>query len=353
MTKLSPPIPADRTIQFGIVGCGFMANKHFAAINTHAGRANISAVCDLNEANLQQAVQQTGAAGFSSLQALLEDSTADAIVLTTPSGLHPEQGMQAAAAGRHVITEKPVATHWEKGKRFVTACEQAGVRLFVVHQNRYIPSLQRLKQAIDQGRFGKIYMVQANVFWTRPQEFYSEAGWRGTWDMDGGALMNQGSHYVDLLCWLIGPVESVHAFTDTLGRNIEAEDTGVVSLKWRSGAMGSLNLTVLTYPRNLETMITILGENGTVKIGGQNRFDILNWEFADADPKDSETGAGERTVTSPPGDPLSIYYDNVINVIHGTADPEVDGRAGLQSLEVLAAAYLSAGEARRVALPLP
>src|SRR5690606_18205547 len=153
-------------------------------------------------------------------------------------------GIKVAEAGRHVITEKPMATRWEDGKRLVQACDRAGVRLFVVKQNRRNPTIRLLKKAIDQGRFGRIYMVTLNVLWSRPQEYYDSAAWRGTWEFDGGALMNQASHYVDLLDWLIGPVQTVHAFTATLARNIEVEDTGVAAVRWRSGALGTISVTM-------------------------------------------------------------------------------------------------------------
>ena len=191
------------------------------------------------------------------------------VILATPSGLHAPQTIEAAEAGRHVVTEKPMATRWSDGKAMVQACDQAGVRLFVVKQNRLNATIQLLKRAMDKKRFGQIYMVNVNVFWNRPQEYYDSARWRGTWEFDGGAFMNQASHYVDLLDWLVGPVECVHAFTATLARRIEVEDTGVANVRWRSGALGSINVTMLTYPKNLEGSITIIGERGTVRVGGR------------------------------------------------------------------------------------
>ena len=170
---------------------------------------------------------------------MLAGTDADVVILATPSGLHAEQAIQVAAAGRHVMTEKPMATRWQDGKRMVHACDEAGVHLFVVKQNRRNATLQLLKRAVEKKRFGRIYMVNINVFWTRPQSYYDSAAWRGTWEFDGGAFMNQASHYVDLLDWLIGPVESVQAYTATLARNIQVEDTGVVSIRWRTGALGS------------------------------------------------------------------------------------------------------------------
>jgi UDP-N-acetyl-2-amino-2-deoxyglucuronate dehydrogenase len=234
----------------------------------------------------------------------------------------------------------------------VKACDEAGVRLFVVKQNRRNATLQLLKKAIEKKRFGKIYMVNLNVFWTRPQSYYDQGGWRGRWEFDGGAFMNQASHYVDLVDWLIGPLESLQAYTATLGRDIEAEDTGVISLKWRSGALGSMNVTMLTYPKNLEGSITILGEKGTVKIGGIAVNEFQHWEFEGADPDDAKVKEASYETTSVYGFGHPLYYDNVINVLRGNAEPETDGREGLKSLEVIIATYLSARDGKRVALPL-
>ncbi len=226
------------------------------------------AVCDIDRAALDKAVSQTGATGYTNLGDMLAHSNADVVVLATPSGLHPDQAIQVANSGCHVMTEKPMATRWADGKRMVAACDAAGVRLFVVKQNRRNATLQLLKRAVEKDRFGRIYLATINVFWSRPQSYYDSAAWRGTWEFDGGAFMNQASHYVDLLDWLIGPIESVQAYTGTLARNIEVEDTGVMSVRWRSGALGSVNVTMLTYPKNMEGSITILGEKGTVRVGG-------------------------------------------------------------------------------------
>jgi len=245
-----------------------------------------------------------------------------------------------------------MATRWHDGLRMVRACDDANVRLFVVKQNRRNATLQLLKQAVEQGRFGRIYMVNLNVFWTRPQEYYDSAAWRGTWEFDGGAFMNQASHYVDLLDWLIGPIESIQAYTATLARNIEVEDTGVISVKWRSGALGSMNVTMLTYPKNLEGSITIIGEKGTVRIGGVAVNEIQHWEFAEAHEDDEKIKQASYETTSVYGFGHPLYFDNVIKVIRGEASPETDGREGLKSLETLIATYLSARDGKRVSLPL-
>jgi UDP-N-acetyl-2-amino-2-deoxyglucuronate dehydrogenase len=245
-----------------------------------------------------------------------------------------------------------MATRWEDAQRMLAAADAAGVRLFVVLQNRRNATLQLLKRAIDRGRFGRIYMVTINVFWNRPDSYYKSAPWRGTWALDGGALMNQASHYVDLVNWLIGPVESVHAYTATLARDIEAEDTGVVAVRWKSGAIGSVNVTMLTYPKNMEGTITVIGEKGTVRVGGLAVNEIQHWEFAEPDDDDEKVKEASYATTSVYGFGHPRYYDNVINVLTGQAESETDGREGLKSLEVLIAAYRSAQEGVRVSLPL-
>lgn len=351
MRNYPAPI-TDRKIRFAIVGCGRIAKNHIAALQQHADRAEIVAVCDVDPEALNAAAEQTGGTPYPSLRELLAHSNADVVVLTTPSGLHPEQAIEVAAAGRHVMTEKPMATRWQEGVNMVKACDDANVRLFVVKQNRRNATLQLLKRAVEAQRFGRIYMVNINVFWTRPQEYYDSAAWRGTWEFDGGAFMNQASHYVDLLDWLIGPIESLQAYTATLARNIEVEDTGVISVKWRSGALGSMNVTMLTYPKNLEGSITIIGEKGTVRVGGVAVNEIQQWQFAEPHPDDEKVQSASYETTSVYGFGHPLYYDNVIKVMRGEAEPETDGREGLKSLEVLIAAYLSARDGKRVALPL-
>ena len=245
-----------------------------------------------------------------------------------------------------------MATRWQDGVRMVKACDDAGVRLFVVKQNRRNTTLQMLKRAFDEKRFGKIYMVNINVFWTRPQEYYDSARWRGTWELDGGAFMNQASHYVDLVDWLVGPVESVHAMTATMARDIEVEDSGVLNIRWRSGALGSMSVTMLTYPKNLEGSITILGEKGTVRIGGVAVNDIQIWDFQDTKDYDEEVKKANYETTSVYGFGHPLYYTNVVSTLRGETTPDVDGREGLKSLEVLIAAYLSARDGREISLPL-
>ena len=351
MRQYTPPIKG-RKVRFALAGCGRISANHFAAIAKHADRAELVDVCDTDAEALKKAVAQTGARGHDSLTKMLAATKADIVVLSTPSGLHPEQAIECAQAGMHVMTEKPMATRWQDGLRMVRACDEVPVRLFVVKQNRRNATLQLLKSAIDKKRFGRIFMVNINVFWSRPQEYYDSAAWRGTWEFDGGAFMNQASHYVDLLDWLIGPIESIQAYTGTLARNIEVEDTGVMSIRWRSGALGSMNVTMLAYPRNYEGSITILGEKGTVRVGGVAVNEIQHWEFAEADEDDAKIKDASYQTTSVYGFGHPLYYDNVINVLRGEAEPETDGREGLKSLETLIATYLSARDGKRISLPL-
>ena len=349
---VTKPYITGRKIRFALVGCGRISANHFDALERHAERADLVGVCDIDPAALDRAVARTGAPGFGSLEELLARTDADAVILATPSGLHADQAVMVAEAGRHVMTEKPMATSWRDGNRMVEVCDRAGVQLFVVKQNRRNATLQLLKRAVAARRFGRIFMVNINVFWSRPQAYYDSAAWRGTWEFDGGAFMNQASHYVDLLDWLIGPVESVQAYTATLARRIEVEDTGVVSIRWRTGALGSMNVTMLTYPKNYEGSITILGETGTVRVGGVAVNRIDHWEFAEPHPDDELVAQASYETTSVYGFGHPAYYDNVIQSLRGEATPETDGREGLRSLEILIATYLSARDGTRVALPL-
>lgn len=342
----------DRKLRFAVLGCGRIGDKHLNAIEKHRENIELAAVCDNDPEHLERARDLSGAPGFTTLSEMLDKVDMDLVVIATPSGLHSAQTIEIARAGRHVMTEKPMATRWADGLEMVRACDEAGVRLFVVKQNRRNATLQLLKRAVDIGRFGRIFMVHVNVFWTRPQSYYDSAAWRGTWEFDGGAFMNQASHYVDLLDWLIGPVQSVQAMTGTLARNIEVEDTGVLNVRWRSGALGSMSVSMLTYPKNLEGSITILGEKGTVRVGGVAVNEIQHWEFDDTHPDDDRVRESNYETTSVYGFGHPLYYQNVIETLRGESEPDTDGREGLRSLELLIAAYLSARDGHRVSLPL-
>lgn len=345
------PSITNRKIKIAIVGCGRISKNHFGSIEKLNDHLELAAVCDSDPSVLAEHAEKYKVSAYRDMQDMLEKKQLDLVALCTPSGMHSDQAVLAAKHKVHVMTEKPMATRWQDGVRMVKACDEAGVRLFVVKQNRRNTTLQLLKRAVEEKRFGKIHMVHLNVFWTRPQSYYDQAKWRGTWEFDGGAFMNQASHYVDLLDWLIGPVEKVQCMMGTT-RDIEVEDTGVLNVKWRNGALGSMSVTMLTYPKNLEGSITILGEKGTVRVGGVAVNDIQLWQFEEAEDYDQKIQSANYETTSVYGFGHPLYYKNVVDVLRGESEPETDGREGLKSLELLIAAYLSARDGRTVSLPL-
>ncbi|MEN9509192.1 MAG: hypothetical protein RLZZ621_1755 [Gemmatimonadota bacterium] len=349
MTERS--IPADRRIRLALVGCGRISRNHLDAI-AKIPEFELVSVCDTITERAQAAGAEQSVPWFTDLEAMLAAIPSDVVVLATPSGLHPQHGIIAARAGRHVISEKPMAISLAAADALVQACDDHRVHLFVVKQNRLNPPIVLLKRALDKGRFGRIYMANCTVRWTRPQEYYDQAPWRGTWEFDGGAFMNQASHYVDLMQWFMGPVESVMAKTATLARRIEAEDSGVAIMKFRSGAIGTIEVTMLTYPKNLEGSFTIIGEKGTVRIGGVAVNKVEHWQFADYDDDDKLIEQAATNPTSVYGFGHEGYYRNVVPVLRGTAQPDTDGRAGRKSLELILGIYESAKTGRDVPLPL-
>jgi len=340
-----------QAFRIGLVGCGRISKNHFDALARVDGLA-LSAVCDTDVIRAERAGVEHGVPWFRTLDEMLRSDVCEVVTICTPSGLHSAHGVAAAKAGKHVVTEKPMAISLAQADELVKACDDAGVQLFVVKQNRLNPPIQLLKRAIDKGRFGRIYMANVTVRWQRPQEYYDAEPWRGTWEFDGGAIMNQASHYVDLIQWLVGPVESVLAKTATQARRIEAEDSGVGVLKFRSGALGVVEVNVLTYPKNLEGSITILGETGTVKIGGTAVNRVEHWTFAHYDDDDKLI---ESANTNPPnvyGFGHEGYYRNVLAVLRGESKADTDGRAGRKSLELILGIYESAKTGCEVPIPL-
>ncbi len=359
----------DKKIRVALVGCGRISRNHIKSILEFNKEMDLVALCDDVQEKINSAKEiikkfcedrkyiPSEIIEFTKYKDLIssiknKEIYADLIVLATPSGLHSEQTIMAANIGVDICTEKPMATNWKDALLMLETCKKAKVQLFVVKQNRFNSTLQLLKKQITEGRFGKMSMVSINVFWQRPQEYYDQANWRGTLDLDGGALMNQASHYVDLLDWLIGPVESICAFTATIARNIEAEDTATLQIKWKSGTLGSMAVTMLAYPRNLEGSITLLGEKGSVKIGGKAVNKIELWEFEDESPDDLEIEKANYETESIYGFGHPIYYKNMIETIQGKSSALCNGDEGLKSMEILIAAYTSAKEERIVKLPL-
>ena len=347
-----------KKVRFGLVGCGRISENHIRAFTDHRHECELVAVCDIVPERARAAAAAASEAGghavtpYTDYAEMLKVETLDAVSICTPSGLHTEHGIQAADTGRHVVTEKPMAITLESCDRLIQACDRNRVQLLVVKQNRMNTTLQLLKRAVDKGRFGRIYGAYVNVFWQRPQNYYDQAKWRGTWEFDGGAFMNQASHYVDALHWLVGEVESVMAFTGTLARRIEAEDSGSAVFRFRNGAIGSMNVSMLAYPKNMEGSVTIIGEKGTVKLGGiaVNKFE--KWEFAEYDDDDKLVMESNYEPPNVYGFGHTAYYKNVLDVLRGRGEANTDWRSGRKSLELILAIYKSARDHQQVALPL-
>jgi len=355
-------------INIALIGCGRISKNHIKSIFIHKNLARLKAVCDCDNLRLKNVRELINDCAsefdfndfsyneFNSDIKLFnairkKEIDIDLVVLATPSGMHAEQVFLAAEAGVNVCTEKPMATKWEDGLKMVSVCKKNNVQLFVVKQNRFNKTIELVRKQLKQGRFGKLGMVSVNVFWQRPQSYYDQDDWRGTLDLDGGALMNQASHYVDLLEWMIGPVESINASIATIARDIEAEDTAAIKLKWRNGTLGTMAVTMIAYPRNLEGSITILGDEGSVKIGGKAVNKIEIWEFKNSHPDDKlvENASYETTNVYGFGHPL--YYENMLKAIRGDCQPICNGEEGLKSLQLLIAAYKSAKLDQDIHLP--
>lgn len=349
MSKFIKPI-TDRKIRLGFVGCGRISQKHFEALEQHTENLEVVAVCDEDKSRVEQAASRIGVKSYSDVSDMLASEKPDVVTVATPNGLHPEHVMQIADSGAHVITEKPMSITWEDGVKMNKHCIDKGAQLFVIHQNRFNDTIIALHDAVTQGRFGKIYMITSNVFWTRPQDYYDKEGsWHGTKAMDGGAYLTQASHYVDLMQWIAGSTpKSVYANLKTLARDIETEDSGIASFEWENGIIGSMNVTMLTYPKNLEGSVTVLGEKGTARVGGTAMNTIEHWQFADKQAGDKAVLSANYETGSVYGFGHVRYYENVIDVFRGKAEPLIDGEEGLKSLRLLTAIYDSSSQGKPV-----
>ena len=357
-------------IKIALIGCGRISKNHIKSIFLHKEIAQLKAICDCDTNRIEKAkelindcveeakIENLFLKEFNSDIKLFEaiknkEIDIDLVVLATPSGLHPKQVIMAAEAKVNICTEKPMATKWEDGLKMVSVCKKNNVKLFVVKQNRFNKTIDLVKKQIINGRFGKLGLVAVNVFWQRPQSYYDQDDWRGTLELDGGALMNQASHYVDLLEWMIGPVESINASIATIAREIEAEDTAAIKIKWKNGAIGTMSVTMIAYPHNLEGSITILGEKGSVKIGGKAVNKIELWEFKDPHDDDQLVSNASYETSNVYGFGHPIYYENMLKSLRGECEPICSGDEGLKSLQLLIAAYRSAELGKDVKLPLP
>ena len=363
----------NKKIDVALVGCGRISHRHITSIIKLQDSMCLKAICDINQKNLDTVSDLIENAfskskdeykklsiflNYDELLTQIKEGIIDLnlIIFCTPSGLHVEQAISAAKLGLNVITEKPLATSLEDGKKILQVFKSNNSNLFVVLQNRLNPTVKLLKKQILKKRFGKIYLITSNVFWQRPQKYYDQASWRGTKIMDGGALLNQASHYVDLLCYLPNlKVNKVSSFTKTLDRKIEMEDTAVINLEYVNGALGSLAVTMLSYPKNLEGSLTILGENGTVKIGGIAMNKIETWEFKDDDNDDDLVESTNYEVDSVYGSGHIYFYEEIIsflNNLNNSTDNLFNANEAFYGLEVIMAAYKSSIEESTISLPM-
>jgi UDP-N-acetyl-2-amino-2-deoxyglucuronate dehydrogenase len=271
---------------------------------------------------------------------MLEMPDLDVVNICTPSGMHAEMGIAAAKAGKHVIVEKPMALSLKEADALLNACDENRVKLAVCFQNRFNPPVQKLRRALEEGRFGKLTHASAVVRWFRPQDYYDQAPWRGTWAMDGGCLMNQSIHNIDLLQWMMGPVESVFGYTANNFRKIEAEDVGVAVLKFKNGALGVIEASTTIYPENLEETLAIFGEKGTVMLGGIAVNKIETWKFADS--QDENLEMEQQDVPNVYGFGHDALIEDFIRAVIEDRRPYIDGREGIKALRIVLGIYHSA-----------
>jgi predicted dehydrogenase len=284
-----------------------------------------------------------GVPAYEDMHQMMENVDTDVAVVLTPSGDHARHVIDLTRHGKHLLVEKPMALTIDDADKMIHACDESRVRLFVVKQNRFNVPVIKLRESLERGRFGKLVLGTVRVRWCRTQEYYNQDEWRGTWAQDGGVLANQASHHVDLLEWMMGSVDSVFAKATTALSDIETEDTIVVTLKFRNGALGVVEATTATRPKDLEGSLSILGETGTVEISGFAVNKVRTWEFRDEDPEDEEVRAGAFSVNPPNvyGFGHKNYYEHVVDcLIHGSPHL-VDGLEGRRSLELICAIYES------------
>lgn len=340
-------------VNFALLGCGRIAQKHAKTLLTSVKNARLVAACDVQKERADTFNKAFEVPCFESLDAMMEamGDQIDVVNVLTPTGLHPEHTVDVSKYGKHVVVEKPMALTLPDAEMMVKACDDAGVRLFVVKQNRYNLPVQKLHEAIKTGRFGKIVMATARVRWCRDQSYYDQDQWRGTWCLDGGVFANQASHHVDLLNWLVGDVDSVFSYTERQLVDIEAEDSGVAVLRFRGGGLGVIEATTAARPKDLEASISIMGEKGTVEIGGYSVNELTTWQFSEPLPGDEDILKNSNQ--NPPdvyGFGHVEYLEHVVDVVQNGGEAFVDGAEGMKSLRLISALYESAASGREVHL---
>jgi predicted dehydrogenase len=341
-----------KKLKFAILGCGRISAKHIDAIN-EINEAELVAVCDILEDRAKKVAEKANVKYYTSYNDMLENEDIDIVTILTPSGMHPEHVIDIVKKyKKHIICEKPMALRLEDADDMIKTCDENGVRLFIVKQNRYNLPVIKLREAVDQNRFGKMILGTVRVRWCRDQKYYDQDSWRGTWELDGGVLSNQASHHIDLLEWMLGEPVSVMAKTGTYLANIEVDDTAVAIIKFKNGALGIVEATTATRPKDLEGSLSILGEKGSVVIGGFSVNKLQTWNFL-GDTDEEREQVLKNFAETPPnvyGFGHKRYLENVIDCMQNNTKALVDGLEGRKSLELINAIYESAETGKEVFL---
>jgi len=340
-----------KKINFGIIGFGKIGPRHKDKIMENKN-CKLTAVCDIDESKLA-VLSEEKITLYKNYKDMLKEKNIDVVSICTPNYLHAQMTINALNAGKHVLCEKPMALTTEECKQMIAAAAANHKLLFVVMQNRYNPPVQIVKQLIDNKKLGEIYYVVLNCYWNRDEEYYKTSPWKGRKDKDGGALYTQFSHFIDLCYWFVGKVKSVYATTDNFNHpNIETEDTGAVVMKFKNGALGSINFTNCAYKKNMEGSITLFGKNGTVKIGGEylNTLEyqnIKNLELIKIRSKEpaNDYGFYKGTMSN-----HHKVYENVVDVLLNAGKVAVNGYEGMESIRIIEAIYRSAAESKSILL---
>jgi UDP-N-acetyl-2-amino-2-deoxyglucuronate dehydrogenase len=330
-------------MRFALVGCGNIARKHARVLHDYLEDAEIAGFVDVDVARAQEFSRTYGAPAFGSVHEMMRiiGDRIDVLNVLTPSGSHCQNVLDFVEYGRPLVVEKPLALRLEDADRMLEACDRHNVRVFVVHQNRYNTPILKTREALEQGRFGRLVLGTVRLRWMRDQAYYDSEAWRGTWAHDGGVFMNQAVHHIDMLTWFMGDVETVRSMAATRLVKIEAEDTGVAVLRFASGALGVLEATTATRPTDLEGSISILGEKGAVVIGGFFMNELITWKFADSQPVDDVIFEHYGKNPSAFGSNLGAYLRGVIWSLRTSNPALVDGLEGRRSLELITAIYES------------
>ena len=339
-------------LKFGLVGCGRIAKRHSELLgHNQINNASLVAVCDIDEEKAKKIGEQFNVPYYTDMDEMMQKESIDVVSVLTESGYHAKHVINLAKYGKHIVVEKPMALTLDDADAMIRACDENSCKLFVVKQNRFNVPVVKLREAMDEKRFGKLVLGTIRVRWSRDQNYYDQAWWRGRWDMDGGVLTNQASHHVDLLEYMMGDVESVFAKSTTALVNIEAEDTAIVTLKFRNGALGIIEATTAVRPKDLEGSISILGETGTVEIVGFAVNKMVHWNFTHK--KDGDDEVMEKYSVNPPnvyGFGHQAYYEHVVDSILNNKKHLVDGLVGRKSLELISAIYESIETGKEVFL---